>query len=221
MDFFTHHNIKGVIFDCDGVLVDSELLSCGAINVIFEKYFNVDIGHDYSSIIGNRLEDTFKFYLEKFDISIPSTINLTDLYKQKDQEYQNLARGKLHLFPGVEELLKNLINRTIKISVASSGTPEKIKFNLHEGGLTKYFTILTSAVEVQNGKPHPDIFLLSAQKMHLKPENCLVVEDAVAGVKAAKAAGMMAVAVPNTFDKQFLIEAGADKIITRLDELIQ
>lgn len=220
-DFFSQNNIKGVIFDCDGVLVDSEKLSCSALNVVFERHFQIDIGSDYSQVLGKSLKDGFKYYIETYNLIIPSSLKLTDLYNEKDRAYQDLARNNLQTFPGVKKLLNFLQNTSYKVAVASSGSLEKINFNLHQGKLEGYFSIISSADEVQHGKPQPDLFLLSAKKMNLNPENCVVIEDSVSGIKAAKAANMMAIGVTNSFDGQILLSAGADRIVTRLDELLK
>ncbi len=220
-DYFSQNNINGVIFDCDGVLVDSEKLSCGALNVVFEKYFQVDIGTNYSPVIGKALKDSFAYYLKTFNIQLPKDFDLNELYKEKDLAYQRLARNKLKPFPGVTQLLTFLKQMHITVAVASSGTHEKIKFNLKQGKLQNYFTIITSADEVKNGKPNPDLFLLSAQKMNIDPKNCLVIEDSVLGIKAAKLANMLAIGVTNTFDEKSLADAGADRIVIRVDELFQ
>ena len=79
MDFFSENKIHGVIFDCDGVLVDSELMSCSAINIIFEKYFHVDIGTDYTPVIGKKIADGFDYYINKFNVTVPAHINLQEL----------------------------------------------------------------------------------------------------------------------------------------------
>lgn len=219
-DFFSQNNIKGVIFDCDGVLVDSEKLSCGALNVIFEKHFQVDIGTDYRPVIGKALKDSIGYFLKTFNIQLPSDFDLLTLYKEKDQAYQNLARNKLQLFSGVIELLEFLRKSQIIIAVASSGSHEKIHFNLEQGKIQQYFEIITSADEVKNGKPSPDLFLYSAKKMKIDPKMCLVIEDSVSGIKAAKDANMIAIGVTNTFEYKDLSEAGADKIVTKVNELV-
>ena len=220
-DFFSQNNILGVIFDCDGVLVNSEKLSCRALNVVFEKYFQTDIGTDYSHVLGKSLKDSFKYYIESFQLELPPSINLSELYLEKDLVYQKLARNNLESFPGVVELLDYLQDTSLTITVASSGTHDKINFNLQQGKLDKYFSLITSADEVQQGKPHPDLFLLSAQKMNLDPERCMVLEDSVSGIKAAKAAHMTTVGVTNSFSKEILHDSGADVIVHRLDELIK
>lgn len=219
-DFFSQNDIQGIIFDCDGVLVDSEKLSCGALNVIFEKYFQVDIGTDYSPVTGKSVKDGFKYYIETFHIQVPPSLQLSDLYIEKERIYQDSARNSLESFPGVTELLDFLKKPTFSIAVASSGSHEKINFNLTQAKLDSYFSLITSSDEVVHGKPHPDLFLHCAQKIGVDPKHCLVIEDSVSGIKAAKAAKMLAVGVTNTFAEKNLVAAGADKIVTRLDELL-
>ena len=220
-DFFSQNDIQGIIFDCDGVLVDSEKLSCGALNVIFEKYFQVDIGTDYSHVTGKSVKDGFKYYIETFHIQVPPSLELSDLYIEKERIYQDSARNSLKSFPGVTELIDFLKKPTFSMAVASSGSHEKINFNLTQAKLDSYFSLITSADEVVHGKPHPDLFLHCAQKIGVDPKHCLVIEDSVSGIKAAKAAKMLAVGVTNTFAEKNLVAAGADKIVTRLDELLR
>lgn len=221
VDFFTKNNIKGIIFDCDGVLVDSEKLSCGALNVVFEKHFNIDIGTDYSNIIGNALADSFFYYFNKFNLELLSNSEMQQLYLEKDLAYQNLARGTIKSFPGVIFLIEEIEKLHLYKAVASSGTHNKINFNLTESNLKKYFSVISSADEVEKGKPHPDLFLLTAQKMFLEPQQCAVIEDSLSGIKGAKAANMYAIGVSNTFDKESLLSVGADIVVSRLDELLK
>lgn len=219
-DFFTKNSIKGVIFDCDGVLVDSEVLSCNALNVIFEKHFKIDIGNDYSPVIGKSVIDGINYYISKHKISVPASLDITKLGEEKDETFMSLARDTLKSFPGVIILLEYLQTEKISKCVASSGSLEKITFNLQETKLLKYFEIISSSQEVIKGKPNPDLFLLSAKKMNLRPEECVVIEDSVMGIKGAKAAHMMAVGVTTSFKKDDLLLAGADVIITRVDDLL-
>jgi phosphoglycolate phosphatase len=214
------NEIIGVIFDCDGVLVDSEKLSCYALNLVFEKYFNVDIGSDYSNVLGKNLNDSFIYYFNKFNIRLPPPVTFENLYFEKDNEYQNLARDILRPFPGVVELLDFLKKKKIEVCVASSGTLEKIEFNLNQTKLRKYFNIITSSDEVTKGKPDPELFLLSAKKMQIDPNRCLVIEDSLSGIEAAKKANMTVVGVSNTFKTDELLQSGADKVVKRIDELI-
>lgn len=220
-EFFSGNYIKGVIFDCDGVLVDSEKLSCNALNVIFERHFNVDIGRDYSPVVGKSVTDGIRYYLSKHNINVSDSVDIVKLGKEKDEAYMSVARNKLQSLPGVLDLLDYLQNKKILKSVASSGSINKITFNLEQSKLQKYFQIISSADEVKRGKPNPDLFLLSAKKMNLDPQQCVVIEDSVSGIRGAKAADMLAIGVTNTFDKNSLVSAGADVVVTRLDELLR
>jgi beta-phosphoglucomutase-like phosphatase (HAD superfamily) len=98
---------------------------------------------------------------------------------------------------------------------------KKIHFSLDTVNLSKYFTLITSAVEVRHGKPAPDLYCLSARKLNVDPASCLVIEDSVNGICAAKKAGMSVVAFPGTFQKELLINEGAIFIKNGYSELIE
>lgn len=220
---FDYRSIKGVIFDCDGVLVDSEPHSCYALNVLFDKYFNVDIGSDYSFVLGKTLKDSFAHYFKKYKIKNVDKKVLKNIYSEKDEIYRDLARGNLQAFDGVEDLIKNCLEKEIKIAVASSGALSKILFSLNETGLKKYFSNITSSDEVKldRGKPFPDLFLLSAKKLNINPKKCLVIEDSLSGIKASKSAQMYSVGVTNTFSTDKLEKVNPDLIVSNVSELIQ
>ncbi|MHA2170767.1 MAG: HAD family hydrolase [Candidatus Kariarchaeaceae archaeon] len=204
MEVFTE--IQAVIFDCDGVLVDSEQMSCGALNVVFESVFGVDIGIDYSPVVGTSLESSLQYYLDKFDLKYD---NIEDLATMKEEAYINMAKDSLLSFPNCVEFIQLLLQHNKRIAVASSGSHSKIKFSLTTVGLEKYFHIITSTTEVSHGKPAPDIFLLTAEKLQIRPSNCLVIEDSISGIQAAQAAGMRVVAFPGSFPNDQLIQTGA------------
>jgi len=101
--------------------------------------------------------------------------------------------------------------------VASSGTHRKIDFNLEESGLSSYFETIISCEDVKRGKPEPDLFLAAAEKLETPPENCMVVEDSLYGVEAAKRAGMKCIAVTTSFPEEELKKA--DIIVDNLMEV--
>ena len=213
-------DIQAIIFDCDGVLVDSEYYSCYALNILFEKYYNIDIGNDYTQVLGTSLKSTINYYFDKFKITNYTDSDLQKFFEEKDGIYKQLAKNKLKTFPGIEELIKFALKNDIKIAVGSSGTLNKILFSLRETGLDKYFKIITSSDEVIHGKPNPELFLITAKKLQLDPENCLVIEDSVSGIAAAKAANMKAIGITNTFSKDVLEKTMADKVIKNVLELL-
>lgn len=212
------HGIKAVIFDCDGVLVDSEEMSCYALNVVFQNEFGIDIGNDYSNVIGTSITFSLKYFLDKFNLSTAGIQHLADL---KENAYYEMAKNRLTSFPNCEEFIRLLLQNNFLISVASSGSLKKIQFSLDKVKLSKYFSTVTSTFGVKHGKPAPDLFFLAASKLNVCPSSCLVIEDSVNGVRAAKSAGMQVVGFPGTFPKDLLIKAGATYVKNGYSELIE
>ena len=203
-------SIDAIIFDCDGVLVDSEKFSCRALNFIFAQEFGIDIGSDYSPVIGKRLFDSLSYYLKKHNLPLSS---ISTLMKKKDKIYQNLASNNLSTFPGCIDFLQEAKNTGYSLAVASSGSFEKINFSLYEVGITNFFDVITSAEEVSKGKPEPDVFLLTAERLGFSPKKCLVIEDSVTGAIAAKSANMAILGFPGTFNKESFTQINVECLI--------
>lgn len=207
---------KGIIFDNDGVLVDSEYLSCYALNVLFENIFGVDIGRDYSKVLGTSDEYAIKYYLKKHGIN---KFDLENLKIEKGKIYFEIAKDKLKTFPHLERLLLKLKDIMI-LAVASSGSHEKIKFSLDQIKFKNYFDYIFSTDDVSKGKPNPDLFLHTAKVMKLKVGECVVIEDSINGIKAAKSANMDVIGFTSSFSEEELKGAGADIVISSFEELI-
>ena len=206
---------KGIIFDNDGVLVDSEYLSCYALNVLFENMFGVDIGSDYSKVLGTSDEYAIKYYLKKHSIN---KFDLENLKFEKSKIYFEIAKNKLKTFPHLERLLLKLKDIMI-LAVASSGSHEKIKFSLDQIKFKNYFDYIFSTDDVSKGKPNPDLFLHTAKVMKLKVGECVVIEDSINGIKAAKSANMDVIGFTSSFSEEELKRAGADIVISSFEEL--
>lgn len=207
---------KGIIFDNDGVLVDSEYLSCYALNVLFENIFGVDIGRDYSKVLGTSDEYAIKYYLKKHGIN---KFDLENLKNEKGKIYFEIAKDKLKTFPHLERLLLKLKDIMI-LAVASSGSHEKIKFSLDQIKFKNYFDYIFSTDDVSKGKPNPDLFLHTAKVMELKVGECVVIEDSINGIKAAKSANMDVIGFTSSFSEEELKGAGADIVIRSFKELL-
>lgn len=175
---------RAIIFDVDGVLVDSEYMSCNALNIVFAREFGVDIGRDYSAVIGKSLPDSLSHYLNLYDLQG----DLQHLCQQKEQAYRDQADGVLHTFPYCERFIQ-VVKPHYRLGVASSGSPEKINFSLSQVNFLQYFDHVTSGSDVVHGKPAPDIFLLAAHRAGVSPHECLVIEDSLLGAAGALAAG--------------------------------
>jgi HAD superfamily hydrolase (TIGR01509 family) len=204
--------VKAIIFDCDGVLVDSEPYSCAVWKPVLAKR-GVYIEEDFKLIVGKNSTDAIKFFFDKYSF----TGNIDEIAMEKEEEYYNFAKGKIKPFPGTVEFIEKALELNLAICVASSGTPEKINFNLTEGGLACYFKTIISCEDIKKGKPEPDIFLASAERLGLKPENCIVVEDSLYGITAAKRAFMYCIGLTTSFPGERLIEA--DMIVDNLREV--
>jgi beta-phosphoglucomutase len=205
--------IKGILFDMDGVLLDSEhLTSQAAINYFAKKGFTVK-HEDFIPFYGTGEKGFFGGVAEKYGIPYDNSIEANKIYT----EYGELAFGNIGPLPGVVQFIGICKSRNLKMAVATSAGLKKMKINLHLLGFSDdTFDALVCGSDITNNKPHPEIFITAAQKLGLKPEECLVVEDAPSGVKAGKAAGAKCLALTTSVSKEVLSEA--DWIVKDLSE---
>ncbi|UCE12549.1 MAG: HAD family phosphatase [Candidatus Heimdallarchaeota archaeon] len=206
-----------LILDCDGVIVDSEPFSCGAWNVVFEREYGIDIGTDYSAILGGTTQNAIEHYLTKYNLDKSEDIRLR-LAEIKEQVYLEIAKGKLEPISGIQEIIKQARELGWKIGVASSGIMKKILFNLREANILEKFDAITGSEPHLRGKPYPDIYLSVAKQLKSIPRDCIVIEDTPSGITAAKRAGMYVIGITTTFPKKNLTEA--DRIIASYKELL-
>ena len=122
--------------------------------------------------------------------------------------------------PYIEELLKYLKDSNYKVAVASSSNMNHIINNMEKTGLKKYIDEFASGAEVKNGKPAPDVFLLAAKRLGVKPEECLVLEDSKAGVMAGSSAGAKVIMIPDMFKPDEVCKEKAYRIVNNLGEVI-
>lgn len=196
--------IRGVIFDMDGVLVESEpFIAEAAIRMFAEKGVAVR-PEEFRPFVGMGEDRFLGGVAEARGVSL-------DLARDKAHTYDlylELIRGRLHPLPGAREFVAECRRRGLSVAVASSADAVKVEGNLREIGLhASSFDAVVNGGEVGRKKPAPDIFLEAARRIGLDPANCLVVEDAVAGVAAAKTAGSRCLAVTSTFAPEQLAAA--------------
>ena len=206
------HNL---IFDCDGVLVDSEHLSCGAWVPVLARYGITTDRAEIETMIGKSDQAVLEHFTRKTGTEFPA-----EILAERQNEYFRQAQEDLQTFPGLAEVLTTLGQRAIPRAVASSGHPDKIRFSLDRVGLAPHFDILCSAVEVSAGKPAPDLFLLAAQRLGADPATCAVIEDSIFGIEAALRAGMLAIGFSSSHPADALYEAGAHKVFGTYDEFL-
>lgn len=195
---------RGVIFDMDGVLVDSEPFICRAACLMFKELGLAVKPEDFTPFIGTGENRFIGGVAEKY--SFP--IDIERVKKRTYDIYLDIIKGSLKPLPGVYEFIDKCAALGKKMAVASSADRRKVVGNLQEIGLApERFETIVVGEDVVHKKPAPEIFLLAAKRLALPPETCLVVEDAISGVAAAKAAGMRCLALTTSFDRGQLREA--------------
>ena len=197
--------IKAVIFDMDGVLVDSERYICdAAIRMLAEEGVTARPA-DFLPFVGAG-EDR---YLGGVAAHYGVTLDLLAAKARTYALYDSIVRGRLVPLPGVYAFLALCAQRKLLTAVATSADATKMHINLREIALPEgRFDALVNGLDVNEKKPHPGIFLTAAARLGVAPAACLVVEDAVNGVAAARAAGCRCLALTTTFSREAL--TGAD-----------
>ncbi|MEO5888350.1 MAG: HAD-IA family hydrolase [Anaerolineales bacterium] len=199
-----HPKIRMVIFDMDGVLVDSEALINAAAVVMFREKGLVVQPDDFLPFVGAGEDRYIGGVAEQYNFSL----DLPAAKRRTYEIYLDLVPLQLEAFPGVLDLVHACRAAGFLMAVASSADEIKVHANLQKISLPmKFWEAVVWGEDVKNKKPAPDIFLLAARKLGVNPKECVVVEDAVNGVQAAQAAGMRCIAVAHTFPADRLREA--------------
>jgi HAD superfamily hydrolase (TIGR01509 family) len=192
---------KTIIFDMDGVIIDSEPLHQIIEKRILSAYGVGISEEEHRDYIGTS---SLKMYTElqaRFDLPLSGE----ELRERHHQEYETLLEESevLPIIVGVNELVRSFYNEGYQLFVASSSPMNHIETIISKFKLDAYFESYISGADLENPKPHPQVFLNTAEKARNNPENCLVIEDSMNGVKAAKAAGMFCVGFrnPNSGDQ--------------------
>ena len=196
--------IKGVLFDMDGVLVDSEAYICKAAILMFNELGVKPVREDFHPFVGMGENRYIGGVAEKYGLKV-------DIEKVKARTYEIYAiivHGKLSPLPGAHEFIAECKKMGFCLALATSADRVKMEINLKEIGLAEIsFNSVITGQDVMNKKPSPDIYIKAAESIGLKPEECLVVEDAVSGIKAGKSAGCRCLALTTSFDASALSEA--------------
>jgi HAD superfamily hydrolase (TIGR01509 family) len=196
--------ICAVIFDMDGVLVDSESLINAAAIAMFKEKGLVVQPDDFLPFVGAGEDRYIGGVAEKYDFPL----DLTEAKQRTYEIYLDFVPSRLEVFPGVHALVHSCREASLLMAVASSADMIKVNANLQKIGLPiKFWDAVVWGEDVKNKKPAPDIFLSAAGKLGVNPAECVVVEDAMNGVQAAQAAGMRCIAVTHTFPADRLYEA--------------
>ncbi|AIS52963.1 phosphorylated carbohydrates phosphatase [Thermoanaerobacter kivui] len=206
--------IKAVIFDMDGVIIDSEPLHIKLEGELFKK-LGVEVSEEeHLSFVGSSSYYMWSKIKEKFNLPY-SVEELVEMDRKRYLEYV-LNTGEIIPVKGIKEAVEILFANEYKLAVASSSPIDVIQLVVKKLRIDKYFEVLISGDYVKNSKPEPDIFLYTADKLGVKPHECVVIEDSHNGVQGAKKAGMKVIGFknPNSGNQDL---SAADSIIDSFD----
>jgi HAD superfamily hydrolase (TIGR01509 family) len=195
-----------IIFDVDGVIVDSEAVYCDTFNTTLGDFGATMSRIDYAVCVGHPVEENSVYAVERYGLDVAPAV-FRDIWMCRFEEAIS-SPDRVLLMPGFRELLAHVRAGGYPLGVASSTQRERMMKTLHSGLLSRLdgvldpaevFDVVLSGTDVGRLKPAPDIYLKAARKLNVDPERCAVIEDSEAGVRAGKAAGMTVFAVPNFF----------------------
>ena len=193
---------KAILFDMDGVLIESEfLMRHSAIQALAE--YGIEAKHEDFVEFTGMGED-------KFVGGVAEKYGHTYTFDMKERAYDYFGqqvKELAHVPNGVKEMLMALHEKGFVMAVCSAADLRKVRYNIQAIGVDEsIFSALVTGSDVARKKPFPDIYLEGARRIGMEPKDCLVIEDAISGINAAHAAGMDAVGVPTTFSKEELME---------------
>jgi len=209
---------SAIIFDLDGLLADSEPWWNQIDAKLLAEYGSDYHGEYHREVLGVSYPLAIDFYKKAFGI----TATTEEMMKRRGEIATEFFRDKVGLFSGAKEVLEELKKMKLRLAVATSSVASSARPFLNRHQITKFFDVVVTGDEVEHGKPAPDIYLAAAKKLNVSTADCLVIEDALSGIAAAKAAKMRVVAIP---DRRFVdpaeYERQADYVLNTLQELPQ
>ena len=212
------HNMsfRAVIFDLDGVLADSEPWWNEIDKKFLGEYGVAYRGEYHRNVLGVSYRLAVEFYKKTFGLSVPTE----ELMRRRGEIAAEFFANRIGLFPSTRAVLEELRKLNLRLAVATSSVSASARPFLDRHQLTGFFEAVVTGEQVEQGKPAPDIYLCAADKLGIPADACLVIEDALPGVAAAKAAKMCVAAIP---DKRFVdpreYEKNADYVLNSLQEL--
>ena len=206
--------LKGIVFDFDGVIVDSHAVHKRAWEKFLESIGRCASEEQLEFVLdGRKRDDILRHFLGELTSS-----ELAQYGHQKEQIFRREA-AQVQTIEGVPRFLEDLEKAEMMLGIASSGSRSRVTFLLGQLGLTQRFRVIVTGDEVENGKPDPALFLKASQDLAIDPADLIVFEDAVSGVRAAKAAGMKCVGIAVADRTPLLFEAGADYVAADFNSL--
>jgi len=209
-------SFRVVIFDLDGVLADSEPWWNEIDAKLLAQYGVRYRGEYHRNVLGVSYRLAVEFFKKAFGLSVSTD----ELIQRRGEIATEFFANRVGLFPSAKEVLQELRRMNLRLAVATSSVSASARPFLDRHQLTAFFDVIVTGDEIEHGKPHPDIYLRAAAKLNVAADACLVIEDALAGIAAAKAAKMCVAAIP---DRRFVdpheYEKEADYLLGSLSEI--
>lgn len=208
--------LKAVIFDMDGTLAD---------NIPYHKQSWLDLLKCYNIAIDESDFDaqnhgTGPEMVRRFFGNNLSDEKVNELWKLKENLYRKLYTKHLKPIPGLTDLLVLLKSKNIRIGLATMGIAENVDFLLNGLGIKSYFNVITKGDEILKGKPDPEVYITTINKLKLRAEECLAVEDSLAGVLSAKNARLWVTAITTSSTAEYFTAHGVDSVVHDFKELM-
>jgi HAD superfamily hydrolase (TIGR01509 family) len=207
---------RAVIFDLDGVLADSEPWWSEIDKKLLSEYGVAYRGEHHRHVLGVSYRLAVEFYKKAFGLSVPTE----ELMRRRGEIAEEFFAKRVGLFPSTRAVLEELQQMNLRLAVATSSVSASARPFLDRHQLTAFFDVIVTGDEIEYGKPSPDIYLRAAKKLGVTATECLVIEDALSGITAAKAAGMRVAAIP---DRRFVdsrdYEKQANYLLDNLSEI--
>jgi len=189
-----HRIFRAVIFDLDGLLADSEPWWNQIDAKLLAEYGVTYRGEYHRNVLGVSYRLAIEFYKNAFHISAP----VEELMRRRGEIATEFFANRVGLFPSGKATLERLREMKICLALATSSVSASARPFLERTGIRSLFEVVITGDQVERGKPHPDIYMLAAEKLEMGSDSCLVIEDALAGIAAAKAANMRVAAIPDS-----------------------
>ena len=207
---------QAVTFDLDGVLADSEPWWNQIDTKLLAEHGVSYRGQYHRNVLGVSYRIAVEFYKNAFHIGA----SVEELMRRRGEIATDFFANRVGLFPSAKTTLEQLVEMKLPLAIATSSVGASAHPFLDRTGIRSLFCVVVTGDEVKRGKPHPDIYLRTSKKLGIPPDACLVIEDALAGVAAAKAANMSVAAIPDTrFMDPGEYEEEADYVLGSLSEI--
>jgi beta-phosphoglucomutase len=212
-----HSSPGAVIWDVDGTLIDTAELHFRAWEELARRLGKKFTRQEFTTTFGRRNPEIIR---QVFGADL-SDKEVAKLGEEKEEIYRAAARKGIQLLPGVRSLLESLRQAGWAQAIGSSAPQANLDLILQMTGIAGFFDAIISMEDTDRGKPDPQVFLLAATRLKIGPAQCVVIEDAVAGIEAARRAGMKSVAVRfvGHHSEESLRKAGADIVVDSLEEV--